>query len=114
MKIERRTNGQNWHRKRLAVLVSPLSNKIGWLNLACVVSFTGIWIEKGMGLIIPAFIPTPLGQIVEYTPTLNETLVCIGIWAFGLLLYTLMLKTAIPVLTGKLNFEPKVKARSAS
>ena len=38
-----------------------------------VMLFLGIWIEKGMGLIIPGFVPTPLGEIVEYSPTLNET-----------------------------------------
>ena len=35
-------------------------------------SIVGIWIEKGMGLIVPAFVPTPLGEIVEYVPTLHE------------------------------------------
>jgi hypothetical protein len=44
-------------------------------NVACVAMLViGIWIEKGMGLIVPAFVPSPLGEIVEYTPTLNETL----------------------------------------
>ncbi|MEZ5581736.1 MAG: hypothetical protein R3F37_02185 [Candidatus Competibacteraceae bacterium] len=28
--------------------------------------FMGIWIEKGMGLVVPGFIPTPLGEIFEY------------------------------------------------
>ena len=32
------------------------------LNVACVLSIVGIWIEKGMGLIVPAFVPTPLGR----------------------------------------------------
>jgi molybdopterin-containing oxidoreductase family membrane subunit len=85
------------------VLVSPLSNKIGWLNLACIVSFTGIWIEKGMGLIIPGFVPSPLGDIVEYLPTINETLICLGIWAFGILMYSWMLHVAIPILNGQLK-----------
>jgi Ni/Fe-hydrogenase subunit HybB-like protein len=40
----------------------------------------GIWIEKGMGLIVPAFVPSPLGEIVEYVPTLNEIL---SVWASG-------------------------------
>ena len=53
-----------------------------------------------MGLVIPGFVPTTLGELVEYTPTLNETLICIGIWAFGFLLYTIFLKATIPVLTG--------------
>ena len=55
-----------------------------------------------MGLIIPGFIPTPLGEVVEYLPTVNETLVCFGIWAFGLLLYTIFVRITIPVLSGKL------------
>ncbi len=65
----------------------------------------GIWIEKGMGLIIPAFVPTPVGEIVEYTPTINEVLVCLGIWAFGLLLYTILVRITIPVLSGRLTFD---------
>ena len=87
----------------LVLLVSPLSQKIGWLNVACVVSFIGIWIEKGMGLIIPGFVPTPLGDVVEYLPSLNETLVCMGIWAFGVLVYSWMLHVAIPILKGQLQ-----------
>ena len=63
----------------------------------------GIWIEKGMGLIIPAFIPSPLGEIVEYVPTTNEILVCLGIWAFGLLVYTILVRISIPVLSGHLT-----------
>ena len=54
----------------------------------------------------------PLGAIVEYSPSLNETLVCFGIWAFGLLCYTLFLRMAVPILQGRLTkanegvFEP--------
>ena len=85
------------------ILLTPsLSNQYFWLNLACIMAFVGIWIEKGMGLIIPAFIPTPLGEILEYTPTFNEVLVCLGIWATGFLIYTLMLKMTIPVFRGQL------------
>ena len=39
------------------------------LNIACGLAFAGIWIEKGMGLVVPGFIPTPLGEVFEYTPT---------------------------------------------
>jgi len=56
-----------------------------------------------MGLIVPAFIPSPLGEMVEYVPTLNEVLVCLGIWAFGLLFYTIMVRITVPVLTGQLK-----------
>ncbi|TPW22087.1 MAG: molybdopterin oxidoreductase, membrane subunit [Elusimicrobia bacterium] len=89
----------------LVLLVLPMSRSLKYLDLACVLAIVGIWIEKGMGMVIPAFIPTPLGEIVEYFPTLNEWLICAGIWGFGMLLYTLFLKMTIPVLTGELRPE---------
>jgi Ni/Fe-hydrogenase subunit HybB-like protein len=85
------------------LLILPLSRSLKWLDVACVLCVVGIWIEKGMGLVVPGFIPTPLGDIVEYAPTLNETLVCLGIWSFGLLLYTLFLRMAVPILQGRLS-----------
>ncbi|MBI4349938.1 MAG: polysulfide reductase NrfD [Elusimicrobia bacterium] len=89
----------------LSLLILPVSRSLKYLNLACALAIGGIWIEKGMGLVIPAFIPSPLGEVVEYLPTLNETLICLGIWAFGLLLYTLFLKVTVPVLKGKIRFD---------
>lgn len=86
----------------LIVLFTPAGKKRWLLNAACVAMIIGIWIEKGMGLIVPAFIPSPLGEIVEYVPTLNEVLVCTGIWAFGMLIYTILVRVTIPVLYGDL------------
>lgn len=86
----------------LALLYLPVSRGVKFLNAACALLIVGVWIEKGMGLIIPAFVPTPLGEIVEYTPTLNESLVTLGIWAFGLLVYTILVRVTIPVLSGRL------------
>ncbi|RME93901.1 MAG: polysulfide reductase [Verrucomicrobia bacterium] len=85
------------------LLVLPLSQSLRYLNVACVLAFVGIWIEKGMGLVIPGFIPTPLGELVEYQPTLNETLICLGIWAFGFWAYTIFLRMAVPILQGRVN-----------
>ena len=87
----------------MILLFTPLTRRIGWLNLACGLLFVGIWIEKGMGLIVPGFVPTPLGDIVEYQPTLSETLVCMGIWAAGALIYTWSLHLAIPIMKGELR-----------
>ena len=95
----------------LLLLITPASRRIGWLNLACVACFIGIWTEKGMGLIIPGFVPSPLGQIVEYLPTLNETLVCLGIWATGTLMFSWMLHVAIPIMNGSLRANPELTMR---
>ena len=67
------------------------------LIIACVLAFVGAWIEKGMGLIVPGFIPSTLHEIVEYTPSLTEWKVSAGIWAFGLMVLTVLLKMAMAV-----------------
>jgi len=88
----------------LALLVLPASRRRpGVLYAACAMLFIGIWIEKGMGLIVPGFIPSPLGEIVEYAPTLNEVLVSLGIWAFGLMTFTILVRITVPVLSGRLT-----------
>ncbi len=71
------------------------------LNLGCVLMFIGVWIEKGPGLILPGFVPTPLGEMWSYAPTLPEVLITLGIWAIGLIIYTLLLKVAIPIEVGE-------------
>ena len=61
-------------------------------SVLCVVA---IWIEKGMGLIVPGFIPSPAGDLVEYAPSWIEALVCLGIWCTGALIFSAMAKSAI-------------------
>lgn len=75
------------------------------LNLACALIITGVYIEKGMGLIVPGFIPAALGEIYEYGPSGVEKSITIGIWAAGALFFTLFLKFALPVYTGQLRFK---------
>ncbi len=70
------------------------------LNIGCVLVFIGVYIEKGMGLVIPGLVPDVLGEIYEYSPTGIEILVTIGIWATGLFVYTMLLRVAIPILNG--------------
>jgi len=88
--------------------VLPASRSLKLLNLACILSILGIWIEKGMGLIVPAFVPTPLGEIVEYVPTVREIVICMGIWAFGLMLYTIFVRVSVPVLAGDVTYEKRI------
>ncbi len=71
------------------------------LVVSCALAFCGIWIEKGMGLIVPGFIPSTLHELIEYSPSLVEWKITAGVWAFGLLVFTAALKIALPVLTGE-------------
>ncbi len=73
------------------------------LNIGCVLIFIGVWIEKGMGLIIPGFIPDALGEIYEYMPSEEEILISLGIVGVGGIIYTLMVKTAVALETGLLR-----------
>jgi Ni/Fe-hydrogenase subunit HybB-like protein len=84
------------------------------LNLACGLAFVGIWIEKGMGLVVPGFIPTPLGEVFEYTPTLRELAVTLGIWAFGAMVFTLLAKASIAIETGRLRQHGQPQAGAAA
>jgi molybdopterin-containing oxidoreductase family membrane subunit len=73
------------------------------LNIACVLGFIGIWIEKGMGLVVTGFIPTPLGEIFEYAPTLKELGVSVGIYAMGAFVFTLLAKAGIAIQLGEVG-----------
>ncbi len=74
------------------------------LNMGCLFIITGVYIEKGMGLVIPGFVPDTLGEIYEYSPTLTEIFVTLGIWSAGAMIYTVLLRIAIPIYTGRLRF----------
>jgi Ni/Fe-hydrogenase subunit HybB-like protein len=66
-------------------------------------TFVGVWIEKGMGLIVPGFIPSTLHEIVPYTPSLTEWKVMAGVWALGLLILTVALKVGLAMWTGRVR-----------
>ena len=83
------------------------------LPIICAMAFAGIWIEKGMGLIVPGFIPTPIGEVTEYYPTFVEVLLTLGIWAFGFFILTILLKGAIGILLGDIQFGARTAAAAA-
>ena len=82
-----------------------LRNNFKFLFFACFILFVAIWIEKGFGLIVPGFIPGPYGKIAEYTPTIIEIGVTLGIWSLGAFIFTMLAKTAIEIETGKLRYK---------
>jgi len=82
-------------------LIPSTRRRLTTLNLGCLLVIAGVWIEKGPGFVVPGFIPDPLGEIYEYVPNLLEYAVSFGIWAMGLLIFTLLMKVAIPIETGE-------------
>ena len=79
-------------------------NDFNKLQIPCTMAFAGIWIEKGMGLIVPGYIPSPIGGVTEYHPSFVEWLLTLGIWAFGFFILTILLKGAIGILLGEIKY----------
>ncbi len=94
----------------LLLLCPKVTEKPVMLITACVLAFVGIWIEKGMGLIIPGFIPNTLHEIVEYLPNGLEWRISAGIWAAGLIVYTLAIRVAMPIFSGEVSLEKDTHA----
>jgi len=80
-----------------------IRNNFRYMSLACGLLFVGIWIEKGLGLIVPGFIPGPWGKVVEYAPSWIEIMITVGVWAMGAFIFTVLAKVAIAIETGHLR-----------
>jgi|Deesub1362A_J573_1020465.scaffolds.fasta_scaffold00053_94 molybdopterin-containing oxidoreductase family membrane subunit len=78
-----------------------------YLATASVLIFTSVWIDKGMGLIVPGYIPSQVGTVVEYWPSLPESLIALGVWAVGILVFTLLAKVGIAVILETSEPEPE-------
>lgn len=88
----------------LIIFLIPKTRKNPFsLNAACVMIISGVWIEKGMGLVVPGFIPSPLGEIYEYMPSFREVLIALGVFSAGAMVYTLSLRAAIALENGRLR-----------
>jgi molybdopterin-containing oxidoreductase family membrane subunit len=95
-------------------LIPQTRKRLTTLNLGCLFIIIGVWIEKGPGFVIPGFIPDPLGEIADYIPNFLELMVSFGIWAAGLLVFTLLIKVAIPIETGKFTHKEYEKGKTVS
>ncbi len=82
----------------LALLINPQTRKNETLlAIASAAVFVSLWIEKGLGLVVTGFIPSPLEKITEYSPTGPEVMITLGVWAMGLLILTVLYKIAVSV-----------------
>ncbi len=82
----------------IVLTVNPFTRRNeGVLAVACVVIFSGTWIDKGLGMIAGGFTPSPLHHVSEYIPTLREIAIALGVWAMGFLVLTALFKIAVGV-----------------
>jgi len=88
----------------LVFMVPLLRRRLVLLNAACVLAAAGVFIEKGMGLLLPGMTPDMLGEVYDYAPSLNELMVGVGVWGVGALAFTLMAKVAMAIDVGELRY----------
>ncbi len=81
----------------LLLIVPRYRYRNNLLAIACAMVFFSLWIDKGIGLIVAAFVPSPLGAVTTYAPSLPEALIALGIWAIGALMLTVFYKIALSV-----------------
>jgi molybdopterin-containing oxidoreductase family membrane subunit len=82
----------------LLVLLRPsVREQTGWLTAACMAIVVSVWIEKGLGMIVAGFNPSPLGQVTRYVPTAPEVFIGLGVYGIGALVVTILYKTALSV-----------------
>jgi molybdopterin-containing oxidoreductase family membrane subunit len=82
----------------LVLLIVPrFRNNDRVLAVTCAIVFLSLWIDKGLGLIVGGFIPSPLGAVTSYAPTLPEISIAAAVWAIGFLMITVFYKITLSV-----------------
>ncbi len=81
----------------ILLLVPKLRNNEMVLAAAALLVFISLWIEKGLGLIVGGFVPSPLGSVTRYSPTAPEWAIVLGVWAIGAFLITVFYKITVSV-----------------
>ncbi len=79
------------------LLVPRLRRDERLLAVAAVAVVASLWIDKGLGMVVTGFVPSPLGHVTEYWPTAREVFVALGVYALGGLVLTVLYKIAIEV-----------------
>jgi Ni/Fe-hydrogenase subunit HybB-like protein len=87
----------------LLFLIPATRRNVITLNIGAILIWFGVYIEKGIALLIPGFTPDVLGQIYIYRPSLLELKISAGIFAIGFLIFTLMTKIAIAIIFENFN-----------
>ena len=81
----------------IMLLVPATRKREDTLAIACVLLFISLWIDKGIGLVIGGFVPSPLEEITAYHPSFQEIMITLGVWATGFFILTVLYKIALAV-----------------
>ena len=79
----------------LILAFNPGRNHPKVLFPACILLFLGIWIEKGIGLIVPGLVPSPMGEVIDYAPSWVEIGITLGVFSLGIFVVSVLLKPAL-------------------
>jgi molybdopterin-containing oxidoreductase family membrane subunit len=82
----------------LVLLLVPRLRRDGRLLVVAAAAVVGsLWIDKGLGMVVTGFVPSPLGHVTEYWPTAPEALIAAGIYALGAMMIVVLYKIAVGV-----------------
>ena len=82
----------------LLMLIPPAlryNDKI--LPWALILLVIASWIDKSLGLLIGGFVPNMFETVTEYTPTIPEILVALGVYGLGGIIISVLWKIAMDV-----------------
>lgn len=83
--------------------VPSLRQRKPLLLVACLAVIWVTAVDKSLGLVVAGFIPSTLGEYLEYMPALSEIAVSTGVVAAGLLVFTLAGKVVVRIEQGALR-----------
>jgi molybdopterin-containing oxidoreductase family membrane subunit len=98
----------------LLLLVPATRRRHATLNVGCALVWIGVYLEKGTLLVIGGMSPDTLGVVYAYAPSGTELAVAAGVFGFGFLVFTALVKIAVPILYGTFRAETPTPARSTT
>ena len=98
----------------LLFLIPATRKNIVTLNIGAILIYFGVYIEKGIALLIPGFTPDVLGQIYVYRPSLTEIRTSVAIFSIGFLIFTLLTKVAVAIIFEGFSIESLKKKKVAA
>ena len=79
----------------LSSFIPSIRNTRKGIAILSVIVIAAVICEKTFAIVVPAFTPDSLGQVVGYVPTPIEIAITVGIHAIGLMVYAILARPAL-------------------